>query len=234
MNLFYSKNTTINHNEIVINDQENRHLTKVLRKKTGDLIHVTNGEGVLFECVIEESNKNKSILRIHDYSIFNNDFPKLKIGISLTKKTNRFEWFLEKATEIGVSEITPIISLNTERVKLNYDRSNKLILSAMKQSLRYKLPKLNSPVSFLDYISKSNNSYDSYIATCLLKKTYLFKDILKKGNNSEIIIGPEGGFSNNEIDLAKKVNFTPVSLGNNRLRTETAGIMACSVFSTIN
>jgi 16S rRNA (uracil1498-N3)-methyltransferase len=90
MNLFYSKNTTINHNEIVINDQENIHLTKVLRKKIGDLIHVTNGEGVLFKCVIEESNKNKSILRIHDYSIFNNDFPKLKIGISLTKKINRF------------------------------------------------------------------------------------------------------------------------------------------------
>ena len=86
MNLFYSKNTTINHNEIIINDQENRHLTKVLRKKTGDLIHVTNGEGVLFKCVIKESNKYKSILRINDYSIFNNDFPKLKIGISLTKK----------------------------------------------------------------------------------------------------------------------------------------------------
>ena len=119
MNLFYSKNTTINNNEIVIINQENRHLTKVLRKKTGDLINVTNGEGVLFKCVIEESNKNKSILRIQNYSIFNDDFPKLKIGISLTKKTDRFEWFLEKATEIGVSEITPIISDNSERSKFN-------------------------------------------------------------------------------------------------------------------
>ena len=81
MNLFYSKNTKINHNHIIIIDQENRHLTKVLRKKMGDLIHVTNGEGVLFKCVIEESKKNKSILRIQDYSTFNNDFPKLKIGI---------------------------------------------------------------------------------------------------------------------------------------------------------
>lgn len=234
MNLFYSKNTNINDKEILLIDQENRHLTKVLRRKKGDLINVTNGKGVLFKCIIVESNKNNSKLEIKKYSIFNDDFPKLKIAISLTKKTNRFEWFLEKAVEIGVSEITPIISLNTERIKLNHDRSNKLILSAMKQSLRYKLPKLNSPTSFLDYISKSNNSYDSYIATCLQKKTYLFKDILKKGNNSEIIIGPEGGFTNNEIDLAKKVNFTPVSLGNNRLRTETAGIIACSVFSTIN
>ena len=99
MNLFYSKNTTINQNEIVILDQENRHLTKVLRKRIGDKIYVTNGEGVLFNCVIDDSNKNKSVLRIQSYSIFNNDFPKLKIGISLTK--NRcVEWFLEKRQKL--------------------------------------------------------------------------------------------------------------------------------------
>ena len=137
MNLFYSKNTTINQNEIVILDQENRHLTKVLRKKIGDKIYVTNGEGVLFNCVIEDSNKNKSVLRIQNYSVFNDNFPKLKIGISLIKKTDRFEWFLEKATEIGVSEITPIISDNSERRKFNYDRATKLILSSMKQSLQF-------------------------------------------------------------------------------------------------
>ena len=234
MNLFYSKNTDIDHKEIVLIDQENRHLTKVLRRKKGDSINVTNGKGVLFKCIIVESNRNNSKLEIKKYSIFNDDFPKLKIAISLTKNTNRFEWFLEKATEIGVSEITPIISENTERIKLNYERSYKLILSAMKQSLRYKLPILNLPTGFLDYISKSNDSYDSYIATCLPNKKHLFKDILNKGNNSKIIIGPEGGFTNNEIDLAKKVNFTPVSLGNNRLRTETAGIIACSIFSTVN
>ena len=234
MNLFYSKNTDIDHKEIVLIDQENRHLTKVLRRKKGDSIYVTNGKGVLFKCIIVESNRNNSKLEIKKYSIFNDDFPKLKIAISLTKNTNRFEWFLEKSTEIGVSEITPIISENTERIKLNYERSYKLILSAMKQSLRYKLPILNLPTGFLDYISKSNDSYDSYIATCLANKKHLFKDILNKGNNSKIIIGPEGGFTNNEIDLAKKVNFTPVSLGNNRLRTETAGVIACSIFSTVN
>tara|TARA_B100000900_G_scaffold99581_1_gene82327 strand:- start:2013 stop:2717 length:705 start_codon:yes stop_codon:yes gene_type:complete len=234
MNLFYSKNTTINNKEILLTDQENRHLTKVLRRKKGDSINVTNGKGVLFKCIIVESKKKNTKLEIKKYSIFNDDFPKIKIAISLTKKTNRFEWFLEKATEIGVSEITPIISENTEKIKLNYDRSNKLLLSAMKQSLRYKLPILNLTTSFVDYVSKSNDSYDSYIAICSQNKTHLFKDILKKGSNSEIIIGPEGGFTNNEIDLAKKVNFTTVSLGNKRLRTETAGIIACSIFSTIN
>ena len=234
MNLFYSKNTTINHHEIVIHDQENSHLTKVLRKKVGDAIFVTNGEGVLFSCTIVESNKIKSLLRIETYSIFNDDFPKLKIGISLTKKIDRFEWFLEKAAEIGVFEITPIISKNSERRKFNFDRCNKILISAMKQSLQYKLPILNKPISFLDFISKIDNSYDSYIATCIDDGLDLFNKKLCKGNNSEILIGPEGGFTLNEIDLAKKANFVPVSLGRNRLRTETAGIVVCSIFSNIN
>ncbi|MAU30785.1 MAG: 16S rRNA (uracil(1498)-N(3))-methyltransferase [Flavobacteriaceae bacterium] len=234
MNLFYSKNTTINHNEIVILDQENRHLTKVLRKKTGDTIYVTNGEGVLFDCIIEDSNKNKSVLRVQNYSTFNNNLPRLKIGISLTKKTDRFEWFLEKATEIGVSEITPIICKNSERNKFNFDRSTKMLLSAMKQSLQYKLPTLNKPISFLDYISKVDDSYDSYIATCIIDGLDLFNRKLYKGNNSEVLIGPEGGFTLNEIDLAKKANFVPVSIGKNRLRTETAGVVVCSTFSNIN
>ncbi len=234
MNLFYSKNTTINHHEITIIDQENRHLTKVLRKKSGDTIYVTNGQGVLFECIIEDSNKNKSVLRIQNYSMSNNYIPKLKIGISLTKKTDRFELFLEKATEIGVFEITPIISKNSERRKFNFDRSNKILISAMKQSLQYKLPILNKPISFLDFISKTDNSYDSYIATCINNGLDLFNRKLCKGNNSEILIGPEGGFTLNEIDLAKKANFVPVSLGKNRLRTETAGIVVCSIFSNNN
>ena len=234
MNLFYSKNTTINQNEIVILDQENRHLTKVLRKKIGDKIYVTNGEGVLFNCVIEDSNKNKTVLRIQNYSVINDNFPKLKIGISLIKKTDRFEWFLEKATEIGVSEITPIISDNSERRKFNYDRATKLILSSMKQSLQYKLPILNNPITFLDYISETDDYYDSYIATCHGDGLDLFDKKLCTGNNSEILIGPEGGFTLNEIGLAKKANFVPVSLGKNRLRTETAGVVVCSMFMSIN
>ena len=108
--------------------------------------------------------------------------PKLKIGISLTKKTDRFEWFLEKATEIGVSEITPIISDNSERNRFNHERATKLLLSAMKQSLQYKLPILNNPISFSDYISKRDDSYDSFIATCLDDRLDLFNKKLCKGN----------------------------------------------------
>ena len=141
---------------------------------------------------------------------------------------------MEKATEIGVSEITPIISHNSERSKFNYDRATKLLLSAMKQSLQYKLPILNNPTSILDYISNRDDSYDSYIATCVVNGLDLFDKKLCKGNNSDILIGPEGGFDLSEIDLAKKANFVPVSLGKNRLRTETAGVVVCSIFSNIN
>ena len=141
---------------------------------------------------------------------------------------------MEKATEIGVSEITPIISDNSERNRFNHERATKLLLSAMKQSLQYKLPILNNPISFLDYISKRDDYYDSYIATCLGDGLDLFNKKLCKGNNSDILIGPEGGFNLSEIDLAKKANFVPVSLGENRLRTETAGVVVCSIFSNIN
>ena len=141
---------------------------------------------------------------------------------------------MEKSTEIGVFEITPIITQNSERKKFNQERGNKILLAAMKQSLRCELPILNNPVLFSDYLSNSKGSYDSYVATCYNNETKMLNKTLAKGNNSEIIIGPEGGFTLDEINLAKKANFTPVSLGENRLRTETAGVLVCSIFSIIN
>jgi len=234
MNLFYSPNINEFDQEIIFFGQENIHLSKVLRKKSGDTVSVTNGKGFLFNCVILESDKKKSILKILNYSKINNDHAKLKVGISLTKKIDRFEWFLEKSTEIGVFEITPIITQNSERRKFNQERGNKILLAAMKQSLRCELPILNNPVLFSDYLSNSKDSYDSYVATCYNNETMMLNKTLAKGNHSEIIIGPEGGFTLDEINLAKKANFTPVSLGENRLRTETAGVLVCSIFSIIN
>ena len=174
-------------------------------------------------------------VHIKNLVVFKNESPKLKIAIALTKNKDRFEWFLEKATEIGVYEITPLVCRYSERNKLNLERSIKILISSMKQSLRYSLPVINKPVDFKDYLkSNSENNIDSYIATCLVADDNLLKEKLIKGNNSLIMIGPEGGFSQNEIDLAKKAKFVPVSLGKNRLRTETAGIIVCSIFSTIN
>ena len=236
MNIFYSNNINKSTKKIIILDQENSHLIKVLRKKTGDNVNITDGKGFLYNCSIIESDKNKSILEIEKVVEFKNELPKLKVAISLTKNKDRFEWFLEKATEIGINEITPLICRYSERNKINLERSIKILVSSMKQSLRYRLPIINKPINFKDYIimSKNKNMVDSYIATCLNSDISLLKEKLIKGNDSEIMVGPEGGFSQDELDLAKKAKFVPVSLGKGRLRTETAGVMVCSIFSTIN
>ena len=235
MNIFYSNNINKSEKRIIVSEQENFHLIKVLRKKTGDNINITDGKGFLYSCSIIESDKKKSILEIKKSVEFKNELPKLKIAISLTKNKDRFEWFLEKATEIGVNEITPLICRYSERNKINLERSIKIIVSSTKQSLRYWMPIINEPVNFKDYIiRKSNNKHDSFIATCLDSDISLLKEKLIKGNDSEIMVGPEGGFSENELDLAKKAKFVPVSLGKARLRTETAGVIVCSIFSVIN
>ena len=235
MNIFYSTNIYKSDKKIIILDQENKHMIKVLRKSTGDDVNITDGKGLLYNCSIIESDKNKSILKIKSLIEFKNESPSLEVAIALTKNRDRFEWFLEKATEIGVSEITPLICKYSERNKLNLERSIKILVSAMKQSLRYRLPVINDPVNFEDYIMlKSENKIDSFIATCLYSENNLFKKKLIKGNDSQVLIGPEGGFSKTEVNLAKKAKFTAVSLGKGRLRTETAGVVVCSIFKMIN
>ena len=141
---------------------------------------------------------------------------------------------MEKATEIGIHEITPIISEHTEKSNLNIDRSNKLLISAMKQSLRSRLPILNTPTSFEDYVSEKKCVENNFIATCKKNNYSLFEKNLIKGCPANVLIGPEGGFSNNELNFAKNTNFMPISLGNYRYRTETAGISVCMIFSLIN
>ena len=234
MNLFYSNNIDNDKAQISLTDQENRHLIKVLRKSIGEVISVTDGIGNIYKCKIINTDKTSSTLSIINIDKNDSILPKLSIAISLTKKTNRFEWFLEKATEIGIHEITPIISEHTEKSNLNIDRSNKLLISAMKQSLRSRLPILNIPTSFEDYVSEKKCEENNFIATCKKNNYSLFEKKLIKGCPANVLIGPEGGFSNNELNFAKNTNFMPISLGNYRYRTETAGINVCMIFSLIN
>ena len=155
MQLFYNKNISIKNTQITFDKTESRHIVRVLRKKEGDILHITNGKGVLFNCKILIANDKKCIVTItKTQKKIKHWFYHLHIAIAPTKNSNRFEWFLEKATEIGVDEITPIICQNSERRVIKIDRMQKIVQSAMKQSLKFTLPKLNEPVKFSTFINQ--------------------------------------------------------------------------------
>jgi 16S rRNA (uracil1498-N3)-methyltransferase len=222
MQLFYLENPK---DEIILSAEESKHATKVLRKKEGDVLDFTDGKGNFYKAEITLADSRKCRLQIvsskqkekqHNYH--------LHIAIAPTKNMDRFEWFLEKATEIGIDEITPIICSRSERKVIKTERCNKILLSAMKQSLKFHLPKLNEVIPLTDFL-KSNVDGAKYIAHC--EKSDKLE--LRKENAAEkilILIGPEGDFSATEIEMALKNNFKAVSLGTSRLRTETAGIVA--------
>jgi len=233
MQIFYHSEININDNDLIISDSEHHHLNKVLRKKINDKVYLTDGNGYLFEATINNINLKSTHLKIiNSTKKFSMDY-NLHIAIAPTKKIDRFELFLEKAIEIGVSSITPLVCKYNERKSLNYTRLNKIAVSAMKQSLQTYLPKIEPIVSIKEFI-ESNQCEQKYIAHCKNSKKVHLSKIIKRKTNSSIIIGPEGGFTDDEISLAMDYNFIPVSLGNNRLRTETAGIASCQTFSDVN
>ena len=158
----------------------------------------------------------------------------IHIAIAPTKMNERFEWFLEKSTEIGINEITPILCEHSERKVLKLERMNKILVAAMKQSKQAYLPKLNAAVSFDSFVS-NNTIEERYIAHCVENdEKKQLKEVIKKGADTLVLIGPEGDFSQKEIDHALKHGFSAVSLGNNRLRTETAAIVSCHTINLIN
>jgi len=233
MRIFYHSEINVNDKDLIISDSEHHHLNKVLRKKINDKVYLTNGNGYLFEATINNINTKSTHLKILNSKKESSMDYSLNIAIAPTKKIDRFEWFLEKAIEIGVSSITPLICKYNERKSLNYTRLNKIAVSAMKQSLQTYLPKIEPIVNIKEYI-ESNQCKQKYIAHCKNFEKLQLSKIIKNRTNSSIIIGPEGGFTDDEINLAMDYNFIPVSLGNNRLRTETAGIVACQTFSDVN
>ncbi|VAW22302.1 16S rRNA (uracil(1498)-N(3))-methyltransferase [hydrothermal vent metagenome] len=234
MQLFYNSEITANTQQFTFDKIESRHIVRVLRKKESDKIFITNGFGYLFTSEIIIANDKKCLVKIinveHKEKIW--DYY-LHIAIAPTKLNDRFEWFLEKATEIGIDEITPIICEHSERKVIKYERMEKIIHSAAKQSLKFHFPKLNSHIAFNQFI-KSNFEGQLFIAHCeeIEKKTLKYE--LKPQLKTTILIGPEGDFSTKEIQQSLEHKFIPVSLGQSRLRTETAGIVAVHSVAFIN
>ena len=226
MQLFY--NPTINETteSFSFDKEESKHIIKVLRKKDGDILFVTNGLGFLFKTEITLASDNKCTVQILEITETEAPKHKLHLAVAPTKMNDRYEWFLEKATEIGIHEITPIICDRSERKIINPDRFEKIILSAMKQCNQMYLPKLNPAISFKDFL-KRENAGEKLIAHCEETNKKSLKSILKPKTDYTILIGPEGDFSNKEIELALEGNYIPVSLGETRLRTETAAVVAC-------
>ena len=230
MQLFYIDKIS---DEIILNKSESKHIVKILRKKKNDIVFFTNGKGFLFKAIITKADVKNCILKVLNKTAKTKQRNyHLHIGIAPTKNIERFEWFLEKATEIGIDEITPLICERSERKIIKLDRLNKILISSIKQSLQYQLPQINNMISFKDFVIKD---YDQkkLIAHCGNDKKLPLMS-LKNKNNYLILIGPEGDFSSSEIKLAKENNYTPISLGKNRLRTETAGIVATNTINLYN
>ena len=221
MQLFYSKEIS---SSLLLNKEESKHCLKVLRKKENEIIFVTDGNGFLYESKIVKVDNNLVKLNIINTTQTKKN-KKIELVISFPKQRNRIEWIVEKATEIGVDIITPLICENSERTSVNIDRMEKIAISSMKQSLRTHLPKISEMQKFSNFVKK-NKSEQKYIAHC---KQDSQKEKIKnpKSINSCILIGPEGDFSKEEIKLANSLGFKSITLSTNRLRTETAAIVAC-------
>ena len=233
MQLFF--NTTINENSdfFSFDKEESKHIIKVLRKKDSDILFVTNGLGFLFKTKVTLASDSKCTVKIVSVEKTEPSKYYLHLAVAPTKMNDRYEWFLEKATEIGISEITPIICEHSERKSIKTERFAKIIQSAMKQSNQLYLPKLNEPIVFKDFI-KINTSTVKFIAHCEETNKKSLKQSLEPSTNTTILIGPEGDFSKREIQIALENEYIPISLGNTRLRTETAAIIACSQVAFVN
>ncbi|SFF19122.1 16S rRNA (uracil(1498)-N(3))-methyltransferase [Flavobacterium xueshanense] len=233
MQLFYNPTITESTEVFSFDKEESKHIIKVLRKKDTDLLYVTNGLGLLFKTEITLASDSKCTVRIISFEKAAPSKFKLHLAVAPTKMNDRYEWFLEKATEIGVHEITPIICDHSERKVINNERFDKILLTAMKQSNELYLPKLNPATTFKEFIKLKNEGV-KLIAHCEEMDKITLKSILKPNEDITILIGPEGDFSEKEIALALENNFTAVSLGNTRLRTETAAIVACHSVVFVN
>ena len=233
MQLFYNPDLDELTTQISFTKDESRHIVKVLRKSSGDQLQITNGKGWLFTAEITIADLKNCIAIILSKTFEPSRNYKVHLAVAPTKMNDRYEWFLEKATEIGVDTITPIICDHSERKIIKTDRFEKILQSAMKQSLHYYMPELQEAISFTDFVSQPFSG-QKFIAHCEETERTSLKNALQPNADVLILIGPEGDFSSAEIKLAIASGFKPVTLGNTRLRTETAAVVACHSIAFCN
>lgn len=233
MQLFYNPDITENTSQFSFEKEESKHIVKVLRKKIGDTLYITNGNGWLFTAEITVADIKNCLVNITSKTLQPKRNCNLHLAVAPTKMNDRYEWFLEKATEIGIESITPVFCDHSERKVIKADRFEKILQSATKQSLNCYMPKLNEAISFKQFITQKFED-DLFIAHCEETDKKSLKQVLKPNTNVTILIGPEGDFSSKEIELAIANKFIPVTLGETRLRTETAAIVACHSVAFVN
>jgi 16S rRNA (uracil1498-N3)-methyltransferase len=226
---FYKEDITATSSEVTLDEATSKHVVQVLRMQNGEQLQLTNGKGDLFTAAISDDNRKKCSVSILTTSNHKQLITNITIAISPVKNNTRFEWFLEKATEIGVSAIIPLICSRTEKSSMKPERMKSILISAMLQSQQCILPELHKPVKF-DQLVRSATQQQKFIAHCTDDAKRNLADLNNGSLNSKIIlIGPEGDFTNEEITTATAHHFNAVSLGHTRLRTETAGIVAATL-----
>lgn len=211
--------------DFTVSEETSRHVFQVLRMKEGEEIIMANGKGYTTKCIIVFSDKKKTKVRLTEKTFQQRPQPLVTVAVSLIKNSNRFEWFVEKSSEIGVSAIIPLLCNRTEKAHFKKERTKSILISAMLQSQQSWLPEIHDATKFNEVIN--NSGYEQkFIAHCTEDRKTELKKVVNKNASKIILIGPEGDFTNQEIEEALKNNFVPVSLGNTRLRTETAAVVA--------
>jgi 16S rRNA (uracil1498-N3)-methyltransferase len=231
VNLFYQPLTGEGVN--YLDEEESRHCIKVLRKRQGELIHITDGKGSFYEALIAKEDPRQCTFEITRQSREKEKGYTIHIAIAPTKNTDRIEWFVEKSVELGIDHITLLECRNSERSYIKTDRLKKVAISAMKQSIKATLPELSGIVPFHDFIT-ARHAGQCFIAYVDSSNPLHLKNEAGTGQPYTVLIGPEGDFSADELSTALAQGYRKVSLGKSRLRTETAGIAACHILNLIN
>ena len=233
MNLVYCP-TALNGGIVALDDNEFHHI-QVLRMRSGDALNIFDGKGSLYSGTLMSVEKRSATVKI-DQLVRHEETQagQLHIALAPTKNIDRTEWFTEKSTEIGISKITPVICRRSERRELRQDRLEKVALSATKQSLHLYIPRINEHTALKDFLkSVAGDKSKKFIAYCEEKSVHI-KDVFSPGESIIVLIGPEGDFTEEEVGMARDAGFMPVSLGESRLRTETAGMMVSAIFNIKN